>query len=389
MLYLIFWISLVLLLYIYIGYPMLASLMASISSPQRQPVKNSGDDDLPFVSILIAAYNEAPDIEVTLANKQALDYPSDKIEVLVISDESEDGTDKIVQRFSAHSAIPVRLFRQSPRQGKTAGLNTLVPKAKGSILLFSDANSQWDKQAARHLVNCFEGTNVGYATGKMVYVNGDGSLVGDGCSAYMKYENWLREQETAIGSIVGVDGGIDAMRKDLYQPLRADQLPDFVQPLKVIEQGYRVVYEPQALLKEAALDDSGSEFSMRVRVSLRAMWALRDMRHLMNPFTYGVFAVQLISHKLLRYAAFLPLASVSVAAMLLAARGGIYALAFVGLVALYVLAWLGQYKAKDGNPNSVFITVPYYFMLLNFASLKAAVAFLKGERKVVWNPRKG
>ncbi|WP_323750777.1 glycosyltransferase family 2 protein [Marinobacter sp.] len=389
MLYLIFWFSLVLLVYVYIGYPVLVALLARTSSTQTQSAVTGSDENLPFVSILITAYNESADIEATLANKQALDYSSDRIEVLVISDESDDGTDEIVQRFSDQSAIPIRLFRQSPRQGKTAGLNTLVREAKGSILLFSDANSQWDSQTARQLVSCFDDPNVGYVTGKMVYINNDGSLVGDGCSAYMKYENWLREKETAIGSIVGVDGGIDAMRKDLYQPLRADQLPDFVQPLKVIEQGHRVVYEPRALLKEAALDDSGSEFSMRVRVSLRAMWALKDMRHLMNPFTFGVFAVQLMSHKLLRYAAFMPLATFSLAALLLAGRGGIYALAFVGLVALYLLAWMGHIKSKDGNATPVFFTVPYYFMLLNIASFKAASAFLKGEKKVVWNPRKG
>ncbi|WP_323753751.1 glycosyltransferase family 2 protein [Marinobacter sp.] len=389
MLYLIFWLSLFLLVYIYVGYPLLVSLLAS-TLPASQPTPDSSsDENLPFVSILIAAYNEAADIEATLANKQALDYPSDRIEVLVISDESEDGTDAIVQRFSTRSAIPVRLSRQSPRQGKTAGLNRLVPEAKGDILLFSDANSHWDRQAVRYLVGCFEDPSIGYVTGKMVYVNDDGSLVGDGCSAYMKYENWLREKETELGSIVGVDGGIDAMRKKLYQPLRADQLPDFVQPLKVIEQGYRVVYEPRALLQEAALDDGSSEFSMRVRVGLRAMWALKDMRHLMNPFTYGIFAIQLISHKLLRYAAFLPLATFSFAALLLAGRGGLYSLAFMGTVVLYVLAWIGHTKAQGNQATSVILTVPYYFLLLNYASLKAAISFLKGEKKVVWNPRKG
>ncbi|MEP3824817.1 MAG: glycosyltransferase family 2 protein [Marinobacter sp.] len=389
MLYLIFWLSLFLLVYVYVGYPLVVTVLANTMPTVQPAAVSSGDENLPFVSILIAAYNEAADIEATLANKQELDYPSDRIEVLVISDESEDGTDDIVRRFSAQASIPVRLYRQCPRQGKTAGLNTLVPEAKGSILLFSDANSHWDRQAVRYLVGCFEDPSIGYVTGKMVYVNDDGSLVGDGCSAYMKYENWLREKETELGSIVGVDGGIDAMRKKLYQPLRADQLPDFVQPLKVIEQGYRVVYEPRALLQEAALDDGSSEFSMRVRVSLRAMGALKDMRHLMNPFTYGIFAIQLISHKLLRYAAFLPLATFTLAALFLAGRGGLYSLAFMGTVVLYVLAWIGHTKTQGNQASSVILTVPYYFLLLNYASLKAAISFLKGEKKVVWNPRKG
>ncbi|KPQ01349.1 glycosyltransferase family 2 protein [Marinobacter sp. HL-58] len=385
MLVALFWLSLALLVYIYFGYPLLARMVATL---WPNPVRKNPEHQ-PKVSILIAAYNEAKDIEATLQNKLALDYPSDKLEILVISDESDDGTDAIVERVAASAPFPIRLFRQVPRQGKTAGLNTLIPEANGEIILFSDANSQWDTYAVSRLCSNLADPKVGYVTGKMVYVNEDGSLVGDGCSAYMKYENWLREQETLIGSVVGVDGGIDAMRKELYQPLRADQLPDFVQPLKVVEQGYRVVYEPEALLKEEALNDSDSEFSMRVRVSLRALWALKDMRHLMNPLRDPLYAWQLVSHKLLRYAAFIPLATLAAATLLLAPARGIYTLAFLGLVVFLALAWTGHKREAGGESLSVIYSIPYYFMLLNVASCKACVAFLKGEKKVIWNPRKG
>ncbi|WP_250829962.1 glycosyltransferase family 2 protein [Marinobacter sediminum] len=381
----VFWFSMFVLFYIYFGYPFVVKVVASV---RPAPFQKSADY-VPRVSILVAAYNEANDIEATLRNKLALDYPSDKLEILVISDESDDGTDEIIERVASSARFPIRLFRQIPRQGKTAGLNTLVPETTGEILLFSDANSQWDTQAVSKLCSNFADPKVGYVTGKMVYVNDDGTLVGDGCSAYMKYENWLREQETLIGSVVGVDGGIDGMRKALYQPLRADQLPDFVQPLKVVEQGYRVVYEPKALLEEEALIDSNSELSMRVRVSLRALWALKDMRHLMNPFRDPVFAWQLISHKLLRYAAFIPLATLALATLLLAPARGVYTLAFLGLVIFLALAWTGHKREAVGQPLSVIYSIPYYFMLLNVASYKACVAFMKGEKKVIWNPRKG
>ncbi|MAM88044.1 MAG: glycosyl transferase [unclassified Hahellaceae] len=385
MLTLVFWLSLALLFYIYLGYPLLASLLAQI---RALPI-STDDSYQPTVTIVIAAYNEADSIEATLNNKLELAYPDEKIEILVVSDESDDGTDSIVERIAQSSKRSVKLFRQVPRQGKTAGLNTLVANATGDIILFSDANSQWDQNAVNHLVSNFADDGVGYVTGKMVYVAADGSLVGDGCSAYMKYENWLRVKESAIGSVVGVDGGIDGIRKSLYQPLRADQLPDFVQPLKVVEQGYRVIYEPRALLKEDANEDSVSEFSMRVRVSLRALWALKDMAHLMNPFNYGLFALQMVSHKLLRYLAFVPLITFTVAALLLAPRGGFYALCFFGLVALYACGWLGRKGEERGRSSSFVYAVPYYFLLLNIASLKATMAFLKGEKKVVWNPREG
>ncbi|WP_375192837.1 glycosyltransferase [Marinobacter sp.] len=343
----------------------------------------------PRVSILIAAYNEARDIEATLNNKLALEYPTELLEILVVSDESDDGTDEIVNSVAAKASCSVRLFRQVPRQGKTAGLNMLKEHANGDILAFSDANSEWEKGALRALVNNFNDPSVGYVTGKMVYVNPDGSLLGDGCSAYMKYENWLRSQETLAGSVVGVDGGIDAMRKDLYQSLRPDQLPDFVQPLKVVEQGYRVVYEPQALLKEEALSDGGSEFSMRVRVSLRAFWALKDMKHLMNPARDPLFAWQLVSHKLLRYAAFVPMLTLAIAALYLAPVKGLYLVAAVGYGLFLYLAWSGHKKESRGESLSTLYALPYYFVLLNLASFRACIAFFKGEKKVVWNPRKG
>lgn len=380
-----FWASLVLLFYIYFGYPL---VIKALAYARPKPVKRSYNDH-PTVSILIAAYNEASDIEATLRNKLALDYPTNKLEILVVSDESDDGTDSIVQSVSREAQCPVRLFRQVPRQGKTAGLNLLKEQAVGEILAFSDANSQWDAKALLHLVSNFADPDIGYVTGKMVYVNSDGSLVGDGCSAYMKYENWLRHQETAVGSVVGVDGGIDAMRKALYLPLNADQLPDFVQPLKVVEQGFRVVYEPSALLKEDTNKDSGSEFSMRVRVSLRALWALSDMAHLMNPLRFGLFAFQMISHKLLRYLAFVPLATFTLAALLMVFEGGIYTLSFIGLVALYVFGWLGANSLEAGNKSSALYSMPYYFLLLNLTSFKATAAFLRGEKKVIWKPRKG
>lgn len=384
MLILLFWLSLLLLLYIYLGYPLLVYLWG-----QQPRTIEQDEEDLPHVSILIAAYNEAKDIETTLRNKLALDYPADRLEILVVSDESEDGTDDIVRSVAADSASPIRLFRQAPRQGKTAGLNRIVPEAKGDIIAFSDANSEWDAAALRKLVRNFADPQVGYVTGKMVYVNDAGHLVGDGCSAYMKYENWLRHQETRVGSIVGVDGGIDAMRRSLYQPLRPDQLPDFVQPLKVVEQGQRVVYEPEALLREEALQDGASEFSMRVRVTLRALWALRDMRVLLNPLRFGRFAIQLLSHKVLRYLAFVPQIVLTVSAVLLANRGGIYGLCLLGLIAMYLFAWLGQRRERDGRNLPFYMAAPYYLMLLNMACYQATRAFMRGEKKVIWNPRKG
>lgn len=383
MLELLFWVLAVSVVYVYIGYPALTALLALKKRPRRKDLSYQ-----PKVSILIAAFNEEKDIADTLQNKIDQVYPAENLEVLVVSDESTDRTDAIVESLAATAPISIRLIRQIPRRGKTSGLNMLVPEAKGDIIIFSDANSQWAPDAVAQLAANFADSEVGYATGKMVYTYADGSLIGDGCSAYMRYENWLRRRETEMGSVVGVDGGIDAMRKSLYEPLREDQLPDFVQPLKVVEKGSRVIYEPRALLKEPANDDTDSEFSMRVRVSLRAMWGLKDMAHLMNPFKYGLYSFQMISHKLLRYYAFVPLVLLAIVSALLAPQNAFYALAFIAQVVFYFAAWLG-YRRRTVSQLPVYLSIPLYFSLLNLACLKAALAFSRGEKKVLWNPRKG
>jgi glycosyltransferase involved in cell wall biosynthesis len=381
---LVFWLSLLLVVYVYVGYPALVAVAAL-----RPWVVRKDPGHLPAVSILIPAYNEAAHIERALRNKLALDYPADRLEIRVVSDASDDGTDDIVQRVAAVSSVPVLLHRQVPRRGKTAGINALVRQATGEILAFADANSLWAPDALRQLVANFADENVGYVTGKMVYTQADESVVGDGCSQYMRFENWLRERETAMGSIVGVDGGIDAMRRSLYRPPRDDQLPDFVQPLMVVEQGRRVIYDPAAILKEPVLEDSSSEFAMRVRVALRALWGLKDMAHLMNPLRYGLFALQLISHKLLRYLAFVPLVTLMVAHAALLTDGAFYALTGVAHAGFYLLAYLGHRRAQSGGEVPAWVAVPYYFVLLNLACAYAAAAFLRGERRTLWVPRKG
>lgn len=380
---LLFWSSLFLLFYIYLGYPLLIKLL----SMKSRPVSSTGGEP-PSVSILIAAYNEEKDIEATLRNKIDLDYPRDRLEIIVVSDESTDRTDEIVSKVAAGSDVPIKLVRQQPRQGKTSGLNLAVPQAKGEIIVFSDANSIYERNALKYLVRNFADPAVGYVTGKMIYANPDGSLVGDGCSSYMKYENWMRSKESKLGSIVGVDGGVDAIRACLYEQLRADQLPDFVQPLKVVEKGYRVIYEPEAILKEDALDAAGSEYTMRVRVTLRALWALLDMRSLLNPLRFGVFSLQLFSHKLLRYFAFVPLFAVFVLNPFLLENGATYVVILLGQVLFYSLALLGALYQRRGN-SPVYYALPYYFTLLNIASVHAVWRFLKGEKQVVWKPRTG
>lgn len=369
-----------LVIYVYAGYPA-AALALALLHP-RVVRKDNGE---PFVTILIAAHNEARVIGKTIENKLALDYPSSKLEIIVISDGSHDDTDSIVQSFAEQG---VQLIRQEPRAGKTSALNMAVPRASGEIICFSDANSMYAPDALKKLVANFGDPEVGYVTGKMIYTDPDGTPIGDGCSAYMKYENALRGIESAIGSVVGVDGGIDAMRKNLYRPMNADQLPDFVQPLKVVEQGYRVVYEPEALLWESSLKEAADEYRMRVRVSLRAFWALFDMRRLLVPWSGFLFAWQLWSHKVMRYLCFVFLACAFTSNMVLMVDAFVFQAVFALQCIIYFIAFAALWLEKYGFKYRIFVYTKYFF-ILNISAAHAFCKFVAGKKQIVWNPRKG
>jgi cellulose synthase/poly-beta-1,6-N-acetylglucosamine synthase-like glycosyltransferase len=380
----IFWLSVLLLVYVYAGYPLLARFLGT--GLNRRVAAAAPGEHQPTVTVVIAAFNEARHIEATVRNKLEQNYPAGLLDVIVVSDGSDDGTDDIVRGLGD---ARVRLIRQEPRAGKTSGLNLVLPEATGEIVVFSDANSLYAPDAVARLAAVFADPQVGYVTGRMVYKAPDGSLTGEGCSTYMRYENKLREWETQLGSIVGVDGGVDAMRREIYQPMRPDQLPDFVQPLAVREQGWRVVYEPAALLYEDALAKADDEYRMRVRVSLRAYHALKDKAALLDFGRFGVFAWQLWSHKVLRYLAFVFMAAAFIANWALAngAASDFWRLAMVGQLAFYAAAIYGHVISRGGGQPGRFVGMITYLCLLNLASAQAFWQFLRGRRQVTWNPR--
>lgn len=375
-----FWSCFFLTVYVYFLYPVAVALLSVIFNRQ---VKKSFINR--SVTIVIAAYNEERDIGKTIENKLKLDYPAEKLEIIVVSDASTDRTDDIVKSFSESG---VRLLRQETRQGKTAAINLAVSEAKGEIIVFSDSNSIYSNNALKELVSNFSDGSIGYVTGKMSYVNKDGSTTGDGCTAYMRYENFLRRLETSIGSVVGVDGGIDAIRRGLFSVMRPDQLPDFILPLKVIEQGYRVVYDHSVLLNEDSLSAPADEYRMRVRVALRALHALKDMSHLLSLSKYGIFAWQLLSHKVLRYGIFFFLIGMYLFNLLIIADSRFYLFTFVIQNMLYFAAFIGIFlESKKINVRIFYII--FYFCLLNMASAHAFWKFLNNEKQVTWVPRKG
>jgi len=382
----IFFFSIFMLLYVYAGYPLLAKLAGNMTDRALRGQAADEPAHEPTVTVLIAAFNEAAHIADTVRNKLEQDYPLDKLNVIVISDESEDGTDDLVTGLGDDR---VTLIRQVPRAGKTSALNLALPRATGEVIVFSDANSLYGPDTIRNLVAPLSDPEIGYVTGRMVYQAADGSLTGEGCSAYMAYENKLREWETRLGSVVGVDGGVDAMRREIYTPMNPDQLPDFVQPLAVREQGYRVVYQPRALLYEDALAAAADEYRMRVRVSLRAFHALKDKAALLNPSLFGVFAWQLWSHKVLRYLAFVFMLAAFASNWALSSQTNTIAwtIPFVAQIAFYGIAQYGHLLSRRGLESSRLVSLSYFLCVVNLASAQAFWQFLRGRKQVIWNPR--
>lgn len=371
-----FWLASATLVYVYFGYPLLVRALARAFG---RPVR--GADAFPPVTIVITAYNEAKGLGAKLDNLAALDYPGPAPEVIVASDASADATDEIARSYPR---LPVRLLRVEGRQGKTACQNAAIGLARAEIVVFTDATTRLDRGALRALVRPFADPSVGCVAASLVYESHARTLTGQGGSAYWGYEVALRTAESEFGSLVGVSGCLYAVRRSAYRPIPPQLISDFVVALYVRERGLRSVLEPAAVCFEETLERSSREFSMRVRVAVRSINALVHEARFLNPFRFGAFAWQLLSHKVLRYASpFLWIVALAANAALAAAP--LYALLLALQLLVLALGALGFLLQGAGRGLGL-LGKPYYFLLTNAASLVAALRYLRGERMVTWNP---
>jgi len=368
-----FWILSGLVAYVYVGYPL---LLVIVRAARGRRAVAAGDHEPP-ATLIISAYNEESVIEGKLRASLALDYPRENLEIVVVSDASTDRTDEIVQSFAAEG---VKLLRMPQRGGKTLGLNAAVAQATGEIIVFSDANAIYDTQAVRLLARTFADPEVGAAVGESRYAPA-ANAADKNESAYWKYECALKRLESDVGSVVGGDGAIFAIRKSCYEPMAADALSDFVTPLQIVRQGYRCVYVPEAYSVEEGAGRFDKEWKRKVRIVNRAWRATMGLKGMLNPFAYGLFAVQLLSHKLLRWLMPGFLIGLLVASSVVAPLGGIYALALVLQLAFYALAVIGFLRRRE---LPFYLSVPYYFCLVNVASLTGIIESYLGKSYTTW-----
>jgi cellulose synthase/poly-beta-1,6-N-acetylglucosamine synthase-like glycosyltransferase len=370
----VFWIIILIILYTYAGYSLLILVLSLFF--KRPPKKN---EIYPKVTYLITAYNEEKSIAEKLQDTLSLDYPKEKLEVMVASDGSTDRTDEIVKGFEDRGVV---LKRVEGRVGKTATQNEAVKAATGEIIIFSDATTKYSKDAIRKIVRNYADENVGAVSGRYEYVNPTGAPVGIGTILFWKYENFIKSMQTRIRTITGCCGCIYSVRKDAYVPLPPDIISDLVEPLKIIERGYRIVFEPEAVAYEETTETSKQEFSMRVRVISRGMQGLWYMRTLFNPFRYGFVSFQLFSHKVLRWMVPFMLFHLFVSNIFLTGHT-FFNLTFIVQILFYSGAAFGYLLDKRGKKVKLF-ALPLYYCVVNIASAVALFRTIRGKKAVVW-----
>lgn len=379
--------------YHYFLYPMgivFLAQMKTLSSPAEmepgrdepaEPESKSGQEQWPRVTFLIAAFNEEKVIGAKLANTLALDYPEDLLEIMVVSDGSDDATAEIVRGFAERRVVSLH---QPERRGKTAALNRGVAEASGEIVVFSDANNDFGKGAIKALVKPFLDPEVGGVCGvKRIYQDQERQAsAGDGL--YWQYESVIKAAESRLGSITAADGEIFAMRKALYQPIPEDLINDDAAiTFALVRQGYRILYEPQALSWESASQTIADDFQVKVRMVAGGFQTLvREWRGLLPPGSQ--FAFSFLSHKALRW--LMPEAMLLI--LLLSLVGADESLGVFLLLVLQVLfygfALVGWFRVKSATTPAPMFYFPYYFCAMNLAALLGLVRYLNGRQTILW-----
>ena len=382
---LIFWTAASLLFHTYVFYPFLLVALEAVhqvlsdirfmrSGMDRRVVLE--EEALPTISLVVAAHNEAQCIAEKIRNSLALDYPPEKLQLLIGSDGSDDGTDEIVRSFSDPRVVLVSL----PRAGKASVLNRCVPLASGQLVVFSDANTVIDPQALRMLARHFDDSDVGAVCGRLKLIDPIRRDFEE--STYWRYESLIKYFEGKRGAVVGANGGLYAIRRRLFSALPSDTIvDDFVIALRVLDERFRVVYDPQAIAIEETTGDYRLEFKRRARIAAGNFQSLRMFPWLLSP-TAGFRAFALWSHKVLRWLAPALIAIAFLANLMLLDRAR-YRLLLAAQVLFYALALAGSRGVFTGTLRRA-ASIAYYFVTMNWAIVVGFWRFIRHRQQAAW-----
>lgn len=373
----IFWISFILLGYTYLGYPILITLLARM---KLQKIGGGGDPKLPQVSLIVAAHNEEKVIRQKIINSLNLDYPEDLLSIVIISDGSTDRTNEIVNEFIPHPRIKFLYYQ--PRKGKANALNLGVENSESEIVVFSDANIRYEPDSINYLVREFFDPSVGCVCGKVFLEKPKESKEPLGEGAYMKYERFIHQNESRFHTMIGTDGAMYAIRRELFKPIPEDAIvDDFIIVMSVIENNYKIVYEPKAIGFEEAASSVRQEFKRKVRMIAGGFQSLSILKSVLNPMNHPIVFFQFVSHKFLRWVGpiFMVMLFLTNLSLL---TGTFYQVTFTLQLTFYTFALAATFwKSLRERPLFYF---PYYFCSLNLAASIGMKRFLFSQQTVKW-----
>lgn len=371
-----FWVLIIAVSYSYFLYPLILWMVKKCKGDTGSAKIDEGEK---FISLIITAYNEKDRIRDKLENALTSEYPKERFEIIVASDCSDDGTDDIVKEYEDKG---IRLVRADERLGKENAQRTAIEVATGDILVFSDVATSIPVDALEKLVEYFKDSSVGAVSSEDRFVSQDGSVAGEG--AYVKYEMWLRKLESEVSGLVGLSGSFFAARKSICDQWDIHAPSDFNTALNAVRNNLKAVTAPDVLGYYQDLKDPSKEYARKIRTVIRGMTGLSRHKDVLNPKEFGFFAIQVWSHKLLRWLVPWFLLALFVVSAMVASRGGIYALALLGQIVFYGVALAAHYNENLRSRGPVKIV--YFFVQVNVALFDAACKYLSGKRMTTWKP---
>lgn len=378
-----FWICLGIVVYCYAGYGLLLMIWNGIKNSLKNSAGTSATE-LPSVTLIVAAYNEIDFLEKKIHNSIALDYPLEKLHFIFITDGSSDSSPEMVKSYPQ-----IRLLHQQHREGKLAAIKRAMQHVETSVVVFTDANSILNPEAVRRIVQHFNDPEVGAVAGeKKILELGMNTAVGEAEGLYWKYESFLKKQDAGFYTVVGAAGELFSIRTSLFRDLPDELiLDDFLISMQVCLKNYRIAYEPNAFASEAPSASLLEEEKRKIRIAAGAYQSLGYLKECMNVFRHPLLAFQFVSRRVLRWIicpVLLPLIFILTIFLASATNtAGIFKLLLISQLLFYFLAIIGWLLVRSGKKAGL-LSVPFYFVFMNYCLFKGLALFLQGRQTVLW-----
>jgi biofilm PGA synthesis N-glycosyltransferase PgaC len=377
----VFWAGVGIVLYTYLGYGFIIYFLSKI---RRQPsfATVPRNEDLPHATLVIAAYNEESFIEEKIHNTLALDYPEDKLDILIVTDGSTDRTAEKVRRFAR-----IKHYHEDGRKGKIHAVNRVMKWVQSPIVIFCDANTYLNPPAIKNIVRHYQHEKTGGVAGeKRIFTKKEDNASGSGEGLYWKYESFLKKKDSEVFSVIGAAGELFSVRTELFKETEENLIiEDFVVSVRIAMNGYRFIYEPEAVAMETASVSVQEEWKRKVRIAAGGFQSMLILLPLLNIFRYGILSFQYISHRVLRWTLaplFLPL--ILGANLIIALQGFfMYEVSLALQLIFYLVAILG-WRLQEKKVAIKGFFVPYYFSVMNLAVYAGLLRFIKGSQSVIW-----